>query len=188
MARIIGPLVMVLLASGVIIGVAYALTPPADAQRSEPSFISRIVKRPATSHSEEILKNTIEALQRGQPDYSRMSPKLSNLIRSGLPRQQPKLVALGPLQSIAYLGGTGPQMDIYRAAFANGSLFWAISVTPAGVTQGLGFFNTEPLKPRDWIDNYSSFPFLQRMERLGVQLGILLAAAFLGRLALRLRL
>jgi hypothetical protein len=115
-----------------------------------------------------------------------MSKKLCKAGLQHLPQAQRILARLGPLQSIAYLGGRF-QNDRYRVTFTNGSLLWGTSIGKSGIIGDL-WFAAPPRSPQDWIDGYAAFNVRQRAKRMVTQLAILLAVAAFGRIALRLRL
>ena len=74
------------------------------------------------------LLRAIEELQRGAPDYARMSPQLANALRSQLTQIGGMLATLGPVRSV-FFRGVGPGgYDIYGAQFANGAAEFRLSV------------------------------------------------------------
>jgi len=174
MIKTISRLAIFLLFAGLVVAACYALKPSANVE-----------KRPAASHSQEVLSQSITALQQGRPNYARMDRELADQVRRNLAGAQKRLARVGPLMSLTYIGGAGP-MDVYRAQFAKGSLQWAISLDKNGSVKYLSF--QEPPTPQSWIDSYAAFPWSERIIRMAEQFGILLAAALFGRFALRLRL
>jgi len=187
MAKIFARIALLLLAAGLVTAAAAVTTRPFDPKQNELSILQRAVKRPATAESEATLRRVIGEIQQGRPDYARMNPKLAEAVRRQLPQQQKFLTGLGPPKSLTYLGGIA-RMDFYRAAFADGALLWGIAVGADGSVQSLLLVPPGPPSPQDWKDNYARFELPERATRLAGQLGILLAAALFGRLALRLRL
>jgi hypothetical protein len=74
---------------------------------------------PAPGSRDAVLRG-IEELQRGAPDYQRMSPPLADGMRRQLEELQAMLTVLGPPESI-FFRGVGPGgYDIYGVKFANG--------------------------------------------------------------------
>jgi beta-lactamase regulating signal transducer with metallopeptidase domain len=82
--------------------------------------------------SEEVLRQYIEALARGQPDYDRMTPEVATQTRQQLPFDQAILGRLGELRAMSFRGVTGMGNDIYMAHFANGTAEWRIGLAKDG--------------------------------------------------------
>jgi hypothetical protein len=108
---------------------------------------------------------------------------------------QQNLQKPGPLQSVIYLGGgsrgllpgTGERYDVFRMNFRNGTLEGMVLQGKDGLSFA-GWRNSGPPTPRQIIEGYASFPASVRATRTLIQLGVLLAAALIGRLLLRIRL
>jgi hypothetical protein len=82
--------------------------------------------------SEAMLRQYIEALVRGEPNYDRMSPEVAAQTRQQLPFDQAILTRLGELRAVSFRGVTGLDSDIYMAHFANGSAEWRIGLAKDG--------------------------------------------------------
>ena len=82
--------------------------------------------------SEEMLRQYIEALGRGEPDYDRMTSEVAAQTRQQLPFNQAILSRLGALRAVSFRGVTGMGSDIYMAHFANGSAEWRIGLVKDG--------------------------------------------------------
>lgn len=176
---------LVLLAMGLVIAASWVLTPPFDPRGNERDVEQNLTRRPPTPGSEAALRQAIDDMQRGTPDYTHMSKEMADLTRTRLARFRQMLAALGPLQSLRYAGGT-PRPDFYRVTFQNGSQLWGIYIGNSSLIEGL---NVEKApEPQDYIDGYASFSAGVRAMRWAEQFAILLAAALFGRFALRLRL
>jgi beta-lactamase regulating signal transducer with metallopeptidase domain len=78
--------------------------------------------------SEEMLRQYIEALARGQPNYNHMTAQVAAFTREQLPLNQAILSRLGALQAISFRGISGSDNDIYMAHFANGTAEWRIGL------------------------------------------------------------
>jgi BlaR1 peptidase M56 len=82
--------------------------------------------------SDEKLRQYIEALGRGEPDYDRMTPEVAAQTRAQLPLDQAILGKLGALRAVSFRGVTALDTDIYVAHFANGSAEWRIGLGKDG--------------------------------------------------------
>ena len=82
--------------------------------------------------SEAMLRQYIEALGRGAPDYDRMTPEVAAQTRQQLPFDQAILSRLGALRAISFRGVTNMGSDVYMANFANGSAEWRIALVKDG--------------------------------------------------------
>ena len=206
--RTIRRTVAVLLAAGIVVAASYALTPPFDPNRIQAAASA---KTPPPG-SEAALHQAMDEIQSGIPDYDRIKNARAGLLASlnplqraffalmgGIPvrsnaqlladahEQKQVLADMGPLQSVAYLGGNA-RADRYRVTFQKGVLLWAIGLGKDGKLQNFGFDSPDPPTPQQWIASYASFSARERATRVATQLGVLLAAALFGRLALRVRL
>lgn len=82
--------------------------------------------------SEAILRQYIEALGRGEPDYARMTSEVAAQTRAQLPLNQAILSRLGALRAVSFRGVTSMGSDIYMAHFANGTAEWRIALVKDG--------------------------------------------------------
>jgi BlaR1 peptidase M56 len=82
--------------------------------------------------SEAMLRQYIEALSRGEPNYDRMTPEVAAQTRAQLPFDQAILTRLGELRAVSFRGVTGFGSDVYMAHFANGSAEWRIGLAKNG--------------------------------------------------------
>jgi BlaR1 peptidase M56 len=86
---------------------------------------------PAAGSRETVLRG-IEDMQRGAPNYDRMSAPLAARVRSQASEIQSMLNAFGAIESI-FFRGVGPGgYDIYGVQFANGSAEFRISLAEDG--------------------------------------------------------
>jgi hypothetical protein len=88
--------------------------------------------------SEAPLRAAIEALLRGNPDFSQMEPDLQQATRQQLPAVAALLKQLGALKNPTFLVKQNDS-DIYKAEFQNGAAMWAIRVSENGKIAGLRF-------------------------------------------------
>ena len=82
--------------------------------------------------SEEMLRQYIEAMGRGEPNYERMTAEVAAQTRRQLPFDQAILSRLGPLRAMSFRGVSALGSDIYIAHFANGSAEWRIGLVKDG--------------------------------------------------------
>jgi beta-lactamase regulating signal transducer with metallopeptidase domain len=78
--------------------------------------------------SEAVLRQYIEGLSRGQPDYDHMTPEVAAYTHQQLPLNQAILSRLGALQAMSFRGVSYSGNDIYMAHFANGTAEWRIGL------------------------------------------------------------
>lgn len=82
--------------------------------------------------SEQMLRQYIEALGRGEPNYDRMTSEVAAQTRQQLPFNQAILSRLGALRAMSFRGVTSMGNDIYMAHFANGTAEWRIGLVKDG--------------------------------------------------------
>jgi beta-lactamase regulating signal transducer with metallopeptidase domain len=82
--------------------------------------------------SDEMLRQYIEALGRGEPNYDRMTSEVAALTRWQLPLNQAILARLGALRAVSFRGVSSLGSDIYMAHFANGTAEWRIGLVKDG--------------------------------------------------------
>jgi hypothetical protein len=89
----------------------------------------RTAPQPGT---EGMLRQYIEALARGEPDYDRMTSDVAAVTRQQLPFNQAILSRLGALRSLTFRAVSALGSDVYIAHFANGSAEWRIGLAKDG--------------------------------------------------------
>ncbi|MGZ5875349.1 MAG: M56 family metallopeptidase [Bradyrhizobium sp.] len=82
--------------------------------------------------SEEMLRQYIEAVGRGEPNYDRMTSEVAAQTRQQLPLNQAILSRLGALRAVSFRGVTSMGSDVYMAHFANGTAEWRIALVKDG--------------------------------------------------------
>jgi beta-lactamase regulating signal transducer with metallopeptidase domain len=82
--------------------------------------------------SEEMLRQYIEAVRRGEPNYDRMTSQVAAYTRDQLLLNQAILTRLGSLRALSFRGAADNGIDIYMAHFANGSAEWRIGLVKNG--------------------------------------------------------
>jgi len=83
--------------------------------------------------SEGMLRQYIEAVGRGQPNYDRMTAEVAAQTRQQLALDQAILGKLGTLRALSFRGVTLIGSDVYMAHFANGSAEWRIGLVKDGM-------------------------------------------------------
>jgi bla regulator protein blaR1 len=98
--------------------------------------LGRAVRRTVPiANGEEMLRQYIVAVGKGQPDYDHMTTEVAELTRQQLPFDQAILARLGALRAMSFRGVTALDSDIYIAQFANGSAEWRIGVKNGTITK-----------------------------------------------------
>jgi hypothetical protein len=82
--------------------------------------------------SDEMLRQYIEALGRGEPNYDRMTSEVAAQTRQQLPFNQAILTRLGALRAVSFRGVSPMGSDVYMAHFANGTAEWRIGLVKDG--------------------------------------------------------
>ena len=82
--------------------------------------------------SEAALRQYIEGLARGEPDYDRMTSEVAAQTRQQLPFNQAILARLGALRSVTFRVVSAFGSDVYIAHFTNGSAEWRIGLVKDG--------------------------------------------------------
>jgi beta-lactamase regulating signal transducer with metallopeptidase domain len=82
--------------------------------------------------SEAMLRQYIEAIDRGEPLYDRMTSEVAAQTRQQLPFNQAILSRLGALRAMSFRGVSGLGSDVYVVHFANGSAEWRIGLVKDG--------------------------------------------------------
>ena len=85
-----------------------------------------------TPGSEDALLGYIDALARGEPDYSRMTPEAAAATRQQAELDRAILAKLGAVRAASFRGVTPFDSDIYVVHFASGSAEWRIALANDG--------------------------------------------------------
>jgi hypothetical protein len=78
------------------------------------------------------LRQYIDALSRGDPNYDEMTPEIAAETRQQLLLNQAILAKLGALRAMSFRGVSRSDSDIYIVHFANGSAEWRIRLVKQG--------------------------------------------------------
>jgi hypothetical protein len=111
----------------------------AEADRLAKAKAARVASGAASPGSEEALRKVIAGLQKGEPDYDRMSSPLAEIMRQRLDQTKTIMTSLGGLKSIKFTGVGPGGADIYRVEFEKGATEWRISLGQDGKIAGLTF-------------------------------------------------
>jgi hypothetical protein len=106
------------------------LTIPADAR--EQAARPAPPRRSPVPGSEQALREYIDALGRGAPNYDAMTPQLAAITRQQLLLHQAVLARLGTLRAMSFRAVTQTDNDVYLAHFTNGSAEWRIGLVKEG--------------------------------------------------------
>jgi hypothetical protein len=82
--------------------------------------------------SEGVLRQYIDEVRRGAPDYQQMTPWAADAARGTLRAQQAILAKLGTVQAVTFAGIGPTEDDIYQVRFDNGAAEWRIDLAPDG--------------------------------------------------------
>jgi hypothetical protein len=116
------------------------------AQAIERAFAHRLTTVPdrfkdqaPTEDGKAAVLRAIDELQRGTPNYERMSAQLADSVRRQAPQLNVMLQGLGAVESV-FFRGVGPGgYDIYGAKFAKGFAEFRILLGPDGTTEDMIF-------------------------------------------------
>lgn len=111
----------------------------AEADRLAKAREERIKAKVAAPGTEAALRRAIGELQRGEPDYDRMSPGLASATRQQLDGIKTLLGQLGPLKSVAFKTVGPGGGDVYTVTFEKGATEWSIVLGENGRIEGMGF-------------------------------------------------
>jgi hypothetical protein len=106
------------------------LTIPADAREQAAQRVPR--RTSPMPGSEQALRQYIDALGRGEPDYDAMTPQVAAYTRQELVLNQAILAKLGALRAMSFRTVTLIGSDLYVVHFANGSAEWRIGLVKQG--------------------------------------------------------
>jgi hypothetical protein len=84
------------------------------------------------------LREVIQDLKNGEPNYEQMEPVLRAAVRRQYSMARSLLQQLGELQSVSYQGKE-QGIDVYNVTFSNGATVWMISLLPDGKIATLEF-------------------------------------------------
>jgi CubicO group peptidase (beta-lactamase class C family) len=110
-----------------------------EADRLAKAKAARVASGAAASGSEEALRKVVADLQKGEPDYDRLSPPLAAVMRQRLDQTTKMMAVFGPLKSLQFTGVGPGGADIYRVEFEKAATEWRIALAPDGKIAALTF-------------------------------------------------
>jgi hypothetical protein len=116
------------------------------AQGIEASFERRIAAAPDRFRDqtpmpggETALRQTIEGLRRGDPDFEGMGPRLAAKLHKQLTNLHKSMILFGAVESVSFKGVGPGAYDIYDVKFAKGSAEFRIDLTAGGTLEDIAF-------------------------------------------------
>ena len=82
--------------------------------------------------AEDALRQYIDGVSRGAPDYAQMTPSAADVARRTSRIQRAILAKLGAVQAVSFAGIGPAEDDIYQVKFDNGSAEWLIDLAQDG--------------------------------------------------------
>lgn len=108
----------------------------AEAEQIEADVAAKIKNQTATPGSEEALRRLIAGTMSGNPNYAEMSAPLAKATREQLPHLKDGLNAMGPVQSIQFVGVGNQGWDVYQVKYESGTSVWRIRLSSSGIIDG----------------------------------------------------
>ena len=95
--------------------------------------------RTAAAGGEALLRHTIEAVVKGEPNYDQMGPQMAEITRTQLAGLQKAMTGMGAIKSIELLAAEPGGMDRYKVTFENHAAEWDIKIGDDGKLDSAGF-------------------------------------------------
>ena len=99
----------------------------------QPEGLSPRTRTAPLAGSEEMLRQYIEAVGRGKPNYDRMTAEVAAQTRQNLALDQAIVSRLGAVRGMSFRGVNYFGNDMYMVQFANGSAEWRIGLVKDGM-------------------------------------------------------
>jgi CubicO group peptidase (beta-lactamase class C family) len=109
-----------------------------EAKQISDELAAKIKAQTQDPDSEAALRQNIDGLRDGKPDYGEMSPPLASVTKQELSDLQGTIKNLGTLQSISFKGVDPSGADIYDVAFEKGLTQWQILIGMDGKSETIG--------------------------------------------------
>jgi len=112
-----------------------------DAARAiEAALLARLQRNQPSAGTEASLRRYIASLEKGEPNYGEMDPRLAAAVRSQLPGILSFVRQAGELKTLTFKSVNENGMDVYQADFEHARVLWYIApLTPDGKVVGRGF-------------------------------------------------
>jgi len=107
-----------------------------DAQAAAPVRFKAQMQDPRT---EAVLRQLLEEIRRGDPNYDHVIPSLAGIMRETLPEVKAEIRKFGALKSLTFKGITPGGSDIYQVKFESGEMECRIMLASDGTIVLLGF-------------------------------------------------
>lgn len=98
-------------------------------QKAAPQRFKEQKQDPRT---EPLVRQFVDDVRRGKPQYERMLPSLADMLRKDLPDLQDDLEPLGAFKSMVFKGVSEGGSDIYQVKFENGEMEFRLGIASDG--------------------------------------------------------
>lgn len=99
----------------------------------------RLPPRTAAPGGAEALRQSIENIKRGTPDYSKMAPGLASATQRAIPQLQAIYASIGDLKAVTLIAADPDGRDRYRVEGTTGEIEYAIETGPDGIRQSASY-------------------------------------------------
>jgi hypothetical protein len=97
---------------------------------------ARVKAQTASPGTEAAVRLLAAGMAAGKPPYEAMTPELAAVTRPQVPRIQPWLAGLGPIEEVRFQGVNPQGADVYTFRHANGIVRWTIALNADGKIAG----------------------------------------------------
>jgi CubicO group peptidase (beta-lactamase class C family) len=102
------------------------------AKQKSTELAARVSNQTPAAGTERELRRHIAEMQAGNPEYSRMSAELAEVVRASLTSAHSHLKSLGALESVQFESVSAAGVDLYEVRFEYGTALWRIKLGPDG--------------------------------------------------------
>lgn len=99
---------------------------------NEPVVAKKFKDQTQDPRTETALRQLLDQIRRGAPDYDQVSPEIAAVMRKQLPELQSTIQQRGAMQSLAFKGVSRRGSDIYEVKFDNGAMEWRVILETDG--------------------------------------------------------
>jgi len=129
-----------------------AADPTASGKALAPAQSTVPVRTAPLPGAEAALRRLSNGVASSQPDYDQLTPDFGKAVRDNLAADGPSLAALGPIQSVRFLGPTAQGGDRFEVRYAKGVQTWVIGLAADGKVLGAGWGDV--VAPNPWWRRY----------------------------------